>query len=801
MIHPRISVVVATCRPHLVRPTVEALLSQVHVEPQIIVVENGSVSPSCSSWLNDEARSGSISLVHRIPAGLNGARNAGLAESLAPVVAFTDDDCLPRADWCAALLAAFEDDRTGVVGGSVELLFDGVKPDWVYGPFLGYLSAIDFQGPRRDLLRQEWLVGANIAFRREALDAVGAFNEAIGMLGDDPATAGNDEMEMVRRIRDQGGWRVVYEPLARVEHRIAAERLNSRYFGARRFGQGRADFLLGYASGEVRHFGDVQSAMRRRLGKLATYLGGDVAARGSSDDPHARVYAECMVAYALGYYRAATATLDGPPDAVLAAREQGRRVCEDGGGAGGFDASTKAIEEFLRSRDDEAEPRDDIHRWLGFIDGLNDGPAPDPEPKQHRRMEPSRPAVTSTFGSPAAGDRPARQADTAGSRSGPAASRVRLLVIDEEQPDPGRGFGFPRAAELLVLLDRARFDVTFFAARDPSRRPGSDVTPARIDALRRLLIESDRFDAVWVSRLRNLEAYLEATPAPAAGPPLIFDAEAVTSLREILHREARGERLDAAAKQRIIDREMAVVAQADMVLAVSRVEQAFFADSIRQPVLCVPSPHDTVPTPASFEQRSGAFFLNSLYWGATRHEAVDYLVGEIYPRLAGEHPIDLVLYGYGTESLELPEVDEPIAARVRIGGFVENLTATYDAHRVCVIPTRHASGVAWKAIEAMAHGVPIVTTPLIEKQLDDVGDAVLVGRDAPRFAAEIERLYRDAALWRRQRQAGLEYVSRECDRDSVLDTLRTIRRWIVERRGAGREQAGSAGSTHAPRGR
>ncbi len=771
-----ISVVLPTCRPHLAQPTIQALTAQRGVEPEIVVVENGSTTPAALPWLNGLVRSGRVKSVHRESIGLNGARNAGAESANGDIVAFTDDDCVPHPDWCGSLLSAFaRHPAAGVVGGSVELAFSGTRPDWVKGPFLGYLSAVDFGGGCRELSRREWLAGANIAFRREALDAAGSFDEAIGMRGDDPATAGNDEMEMLRRVRDRHGWRIVYEPAARVCHRIPDGRLDSAYFLARRFGQGRSDFLLESSLGEVHDLDAAFGRLARRLEGLWTYLGEQASGRGALLDRHERVYVECVVAYALGYYRAAMASF------VEAARghatkwprkEEGTEFAWLGEAVtDGLDESMRAIESILHQCADGGSRANHLHRWLGRLDGLELNDA-----SQGR----------STGGSPADCDQPLPA-------SGPDMPPLRLLVIDEEEPEPTRGFGFPRAAELLAMMPRAGFEVTFFAAREPSLRPGSDVTAQKVCALKALLrADSARFDAVWVSRLRNLRAYLEAAEGLSPPWPVIFDAEAVTSLREILQREARGATLDATSRREIIEREISVARRADMVLAVSRREQAFFADAIEAPVRCVPSPHAVAPGSSSFSQRSDVFFLNGMYWGATRHEAVDYLVGDILPRFADGMSGDVVLYGYGTESIELPEVGSGLANRVRTGGFVEDLPAMYDRHRVCVIPTRHAGGVAWKAIEAMAHGVPIVTTPLIAGQLDDVGDAVLVGRDADEFAAAVVRLYSDRALWRRQREAGLAFVARECDHEAIIDTLRSIRRWIVERQSLRRVVGGSS---------
>src|SRR3954462_4942744 len=41
------------------------------------------------------------------PAGANGSRNAGVAATSSPIIAFLDDDAVARPDWLAQLAASF----------------------------------------------------------------------------------------------------------------------------------------------------------------------------------------------------------------------------------------------------------------------------------------------------------------------------------------------------------------------------------------------------------------------------------------------------------------------------------------------------------------------------------------------------------------------------------------------------------------------------------------------------------------------------------------------------------------------
>ena len=60
---------------------------------------------------------------HEENRGLSAARNTGIRAARAPIVAFTDDDCVPAVDWLERLLEAYDvsDDAVGI-GGEVTAL-------------------------------------------------------------------------------------------------------------------------------------------------------------------------------------------------------------------------------------------------------------------------------------------------------------------------------------------------------------------------------------------------------------------------------------------------------------------------------------------------------------------------------------------------------------------------------------------------------------------------------------------------------------------------------------------------------
>lgn len=160
--------------------------------------------------------------------------------------------------------------------------------------------------------------------------------------------------------------------------------------------------------------------------------------------------------------------------------------------------------------------------------------------------------------------------------------------------------------------------------------------------------------------------------------------------------------------------------------------------------------------PAVDEQR--AIFVASFAYEPNRN-GLRFLLEEVFPRVWSELPdARLTLVGPG---LEQPPSADP---RVEAYGFVEDLRNAYARASCAVVPLLQGGGTPLKLIEALAYGLPIITTPRAAAGLDvRDGEHCLIEEGGERFATALVRVLRDGApkLGERGRELAAERYSIE----------------------------------------
>jgi glycosyltransferase involved in cell wall biosynthesis len=262
-------------------------------------------------------------------------------------------------------------------------------------------------------------------------------------------------------------------------------------------------------------------------------------------------------------------------------------------------------------------------------------------------------------------------------------------------------------------------------------------------------------------------------------------------------------RLDDAYGSETV-RELNAYAAADAVLAVSDRETELIDDLAGGPRLAytVGDCEDLEPSPVPFAERRGILFV-----GNFRHppnvEAVEYLLGEVVPRLdpslLAEHPLYVV--GNALEE-KLGGLASP-PPNVHLVGWVPSVLPYLHRAAVTVVPLLHGAGTKRKVLQALLVGTPTVSTSIGVEGLpvrDD--EQVLVADDPARFAASIGRLLSDQKVWERIAEQGRAAARVRHGREAVRERFAQVVAEVLSRRPKlGRSDEGSQRSVEDGYGR
>jgi GT2 family glycosyltransferase len=221
----RASIIVCTRdRPEVLRQCLAALQNQTaNFSYETIVVDN-----SATGSARDVVTESGVRYTREEREGLSRARNRGVAESHADIVAFIDDDAVADSEWLASLVNEFGA-ATGAVAGAI-----ASKP--------GEFDLAAFAVPVRQVIDRsthDWFEraafggvgnGPNMAFRRDALLKIGGFDERLGLGA--PITGSEEHDAFVRLVA--AGFEVVSTPDAIVVHSSSAADPVARAMAQRR---------------------------------------------------------------------------------------------------------------------------------------------------------------------------------------------------------------------------------------------------------------------------------------------------------------------------------------------------------------------------------------------------------------------------------------------------------------------------------------------------------------------------------------------------------------------------------------
>jgi glucosyl-dolichyl phosphate glucuronosyltransferase len=247
------SVVIGTLnRSDMLEQSLRSLLAQT-IDPrliEIVVVDNGSTDRTLTLVNEVMAAAPHVRLVHEPKRGLSNARNRGIAEARAPLVAFFDDDGIGEPDWAERVLRVFRDEPdTDAVGGRIHVRWPAERPSWMPASLAGYYGHFDCGETRHQIALPTYPFGPNMVIRRDRLQRIGGFRSELGPTGKNLMACG--ETDLFQRLHETP-LKVVYEPAAVVHHVVPPDRATKTWSLVRSFRHGICSATMQYLNGDKR---------------------------------------------------------------------------------------------------------------------------------------------------------------------------------------------------------------------------------------------------------------------------------------------------------------------------------------------------------------------------------------------------------------------------------------------------------------------------------------------------------------------------------------------------------------------
>ncbi|MEO1102110.1 MAG: glycosyltransferase, partial [Pseudomonadota bacterium] len=342
----------------------------------------------------------------------------------------------------------------------------------------------------------------------------------------------------------------------------------------------------------------------------------------------------------------------------------------------------------------------------------------------------------------------------------------RILVVDAEVPMPDKDSGSVTAFHMMCLMVELGYAVTLLPmngrregryTRNLQRRGIEVLYAPYVDDPRLYALErSGDYDVVVLTRITAGGKLIGELRRRYRDLKLVFDTVDLHHLRAQREAETLGEPTLAHQADTVKHDEIKAIRIADLTILTSQHEVAYLRDEIG------PFAHVHLPLIYEpYERRNGFEARKDIaFVGGFRHppnvDAVDYLVGEIWPlvrgKLAGAR---LHIIGSDMPRAVMDHACEDIL----VAGFVADLEAYLETIRLTVAPLRYGAGVKGKVGNSMRLGVPTVVTPVAAEGMGLVdGKHTLTASEPHAFAEAIARAYGDSALWQRLSKDGQAFV-------------------------------------------
>ncbi|PKR81615.1 glycosyltransferase [Brumimicrobium salinarum] len=200
---------------------------------------------------------------------------------------------------------------------------------------------------------------------------------------------------------------------------------------------------------------------------------------------------------------------------------------------------------------------------------------------------------------------------------------------------------------------------------------------------------------------------------------------------------------------------------------ISKQDKNYIFHTLKEQIHIVPNGVDEsfLVSPSPSKQEFDLVFTGNMSY-PPNITAVQFIVEEVLPLLPKN--IKLKIAGASPSS----EVLKLASDQVHITGFVEDIRTAYQSAKIFIAPMFLGTGLQNKLLEAMALGIPCITTSLANNALDaQPNHEILIADEAQTFAHQIQRLLAEPKLSQQLIEQGRSFISAKYKWNKVTQTL------------------------------
>lgn len=223
--------------------------------------------------------------------------------------------------------------------------------------------------------------------------------------------------------------------------------------------------------------------------------------------------------------------------------------------------------------------------------------------------------------------------------------------------------------------------------------------------------------------------------------------------------------------RRLRSYEAAVVDRFERCTVITAADRDQIAHPHRARIAVVPNGVDL----ETFRPRSTPTDIDLLFVGNMGYppnaDAAEVLVREVLPLVRERYPQARVLIAGATPTARVRRL---AGIGIEVTGWVDDIAACYARTRVFVNPMRFGTGLQNKLLQAMAMGVPCVSTPMGDRALRAAPDGLRIAADRETLAAACVELLADPVAALELGLAGQRFVASNYGWSNAVEQLERV---------------------------